>query len=242
MRDWFKQDRRVSGLTGRLPSMWRLSTATSWHIDAVQQGPSTPSTPASSLRSCSGYGVSLSWPYISFGEAPMRSSYHRVGLRHLGEADAARVAAWMSRKRLPETISVLNREHYRRRVTWRALSQPHRTRHIFMIMHGSTPIGLSAIYNLNENDRSAFTGTIIFNQKYQGQGYGYASKILQNKFAFETLNLDVTYARVPTSNTKLQEGLKTFGYAEVPEPRTAEETVFALTRTAWKSWAEHHTS
>src|SRR4051812_25574389 len=29
---------------GRLPSLWRSSTTTSWHIDAVQSGPSTPST------------------------------------------------------------------------------------------------------------------------------------------------------------------------------------------------------
>jgi hypothetical protein len=31
---------------GRLLSMWCSSTTTSWHSDAVRQGPSTPSTPA----------------------------------------------------------------------------------------------------------------------------------------------------------------------------------------------------
>jgi hypothetical protein len=30
---------------GRLLTVWRSSTTTSWHSDAVQQGPSTPSTP-----------------------------------------------------------------------------------------------------------------------------------------------------------------------------------------------------
>jgi len=41
---------------GRLLSSWRSPTTTSWHIDAVQQGPSTPSTYDAPLLRLNGRG------------------------------------------------------------------------------------------------------------------------------------------------------------------------------------------
>lgn len=165
-----------------------------------------------------------------------------VRLRKVLPADADILSHWL--RTSSETLPTLAHTSFQISSTWRNIFLSDRSDQIYLIVlkESHRPIGLSVIYRVDRQSRTAFGGLAIFEQAERKLGRGFEAKRLQLRYAFGDLNLGIVYSRVKSSNESIIRGLKKFGYQTQFQPTrealAAEHTILSLERGMWAKLPE----
>lgn len=174
----------------------------------------------------------------------MNDSEAVIRLRRFNDSDAETVARWMRSSHLPESLPGLNHDYFRSAENWKEIAAANDGTQLFLIVLAGTgkPIGLSVLYQVNRTEGTGYTGTAIFEREHLEKGMGFASKLLQLKYAFSELGLKKVYSKVVLGDHRLTEGLTTLGYRLLSREAAQEiaggpdgHEIFELSRAGWES-------
>jgi len=113
----------------------------------------------------------------------------------------------------------------------------------------SALVGVIALYGINWQHKTAYTGIIIGEREYWGKGYGTEAKMMLSGYAFNSLDMFALLSRVPAHNDKAVSHAMRCGYEEVARipkwcRRTngdrCDEILFLLTQEKWRRLQRGH--
>jgi RimJ/RimL family protein N-acetyltransferase len=122
------------------------------------------------------------------------------------------------------------------------------------VLHEGKPllIGTMGMHGINWRDRTASTGTMLGDQRFQNRGIGTAAKMVLLRYAFLELNLRQVYSSVISFNGRSARYAQKCGYrriGRVPRDHYADghyydKLVFMVTRVRWlrlwQAWRAAH--
>jgi diamine N-acetyltransferase len=110
-------------------------------------------------------------------------------------------------------------------------------------------IGSIGLHQISWSDRTAVTGTVIWEKDYWGKGYGTDAKMLLLDYAFNALDLAVIQSKVIAFNSRSLRYAEKCGYKEVAripgwkrgkDGNRYDEVILIVTQENWRPlWTEY---
>lgn len=178
-------------------------------------------------------------------------------LRPLGEADLPALQRMVNDPEVRPYVTTMFPEHEANEREWITNLAKNRQHNIVLgieVMHDGAPtlVGTMGLHRINWRDRTAATGTMIGDARYQNRGIGTAAKMALLRYAFFELNLRQVYSEIIAFNGRSARYAAKCGYRQygrVPQDcyrdgRYYDRLLFRVTRPwftkCWNEWCTQH--
>jgi RimJ/RimL family protein N-acetyltransferase len=135
-------------------------------------------------------------------------------LRPIEVNDAWQIAKWFEDPEARGASEAMQKQNLRDADFWRGLASARSGKTVFVILDpNGTLVGVAPLFNITKG--SVYAGLAVLDKTVRGRGYAFTAKLLQLKFAFETLKVERVLETIPTNEEGLLSYMESIGYRRV---------------------------